>query len=133
MGSGIVDMFSGITIMNRPINFQHQPQRRAVEVSDETINHVLATELEAEESPVADQAPYGLLRWRSLLAQLPGTRPSARWGVLGIACPAISGTGSHQLASRKREPEHSNAGLVPLSTKWRGVGVRNHAVERGQG
>jgi hypothetical protein len=60
--------------MWRTIEFYDQLQRRAVEIHDETVQHVLAAKLQAEQASVPQQRPYVSLGRRWLAAQLARER-----------------------------------------------------------
>ncbi len=57
IGPSLVTIHSGKRVVDRAVHLQDQPERRTVEVHNESIDHMLAAELEAEQSTVSDYLP----------------------------------------------------------------------------
>src|ERR1043166_3169626 len=46
-----------LVLVNRSVDFQYQVQLGAEEVDDQAMNHMLATELQTEQTPAAQERP----------------------------------------------------------------------------
>jgi hypothetical protein len=59
--------------MNRSVELEHQPQLRAIEIHDESIDGVLSAELEAEHLTISQETPRGPLRCGDTAAERAGS------------------------------------------------------------
>lgn len=76
-----------LRVVDRPIDLNHQPARKAAEVEDETADGVLPAEAMATDLAVADCPPQHGLGRRLLSAQTPcGYRDVARYSTNPVRC-----------------------------------------------
>jgi len=59
----VVRPLSGL-IVNTPFKFNHEPQRTTIEIHNESVDHMLTSELETRAAVKAQQLPGPGLCWR---------------------------------------------------------------------
>ena len=71
-----------LIVVNRAIEFQHDPDCGAEEVGDEAVDELLPAEFPALQPPIPQSFPEDAFLWRHLAAELPGERQLAVRDVL---------------------------------------------------